>query len=72
MDIMANYDPEAREKEDLVRIEKLEAALRCVLLFYRGAYFTDSDRKEWQDVIGDPGVTTRAMCNHIRSVLSDD
>lgn len=61
--------------EELTRTYKMKEAfadaLRAVLLFHSASPWTPDKQLRWKQLTGlDPGnVTTKAMCDHIRSLV---
>ena len=56
----------------MTRQEKMENALRSVLLFHRGSWDAE-EAEEWKIRTGGKyEASTRGLCDFIRSVLGDD
>ena len=46
-----------------------EEIIEAVLLFHRGGPWTEQDQARWQTIVGTPEVTTKALCDWLRSQL---
>ena len=47
----------------------MEAALELPLMFHAGGPWDDAKRARWKEITGTEEVTTRVMCNMVRSAL---
>ena len=50
-------------------VEKLEDALKLVLMFHKGGIWSAENVIEWRRITGSEEGTTKVMCDHIRKVL---
>ena len=68
---MTDYDPEEVRQELEPYIEKLETALQMVLLFYKASWLEPHEVVYWGQITGNSAVTTKVLCDHIRSILGE-
>ena len=52
----------------MATLSDAERLARAVLLFHRGAPWTDHDREVWQALTGESEATTRVLCELARAV----
>lgn len=54
------------------KAKKMENALEAVLMFFNTPYWTATDQLKWEAIFGmDKEATSKVLCDHIRSVLSE-
>jgi hypothetical protein len=59
------------EMQDRERIIRQREALEAVLLFYGPSPWTGEAATRWFEITGSGEVTTKVLCDHIRSVLGE-
>ena len=57
------------QAQDAARAERLEAALKAVLLFHSGEMWGEESRKRWFELTGTNDCTTKNLCDCVRKAL---